>query len=248
MAAAPPEPASPPPPAPSPPRRPVLGRLLLTGLLGLGAVAGVTVAWVAAAPDERLAFDLTAPPDAFTGLRLRLLALSPGACRATLQRAGLGVAAAPPRPLVEGCGYDDGVTLSGLALAPAPVMRCPLAATYALFERHVLQGAAERRFGARVVAVGHYGTYACRNVYHRASGRRSQHATANALDLASARLSTGRVVTVAGGWDEPGAAGLFLRDLRAGACGLFGTVLSPDYNAAHADHFHLDRGLARICR
>ncbi|MFD1331761.1 extensin family protein [Methylopila musalis] len=248
MDAAPPDPAPPPDPPPSPPWRPVAGRLLLTALAGLAVVAGVVAALIAAEPERRLAFDLNATPDAFTGLRLRLLTLSPGVCAETLRLSGLSPAPAAPRPLSEGCGYDDGVTLRGLALAPAPVMRCPMAASYALFERHVLQPAAERRFGARAVAVGHFGTYACRNVYHRAAGRRSQHATANALDIASVRLSTGRVITVAGQWDDGGAAGLFLRDLRAGACGLFGTVLSPDYNAAHADHFHMDRGMARICR
>jgi hypothetical protein len=32
----------------------------------------------------------------------------------------------------------------------------------------------------------------------------------------------------------------FLRRLHKGACGLFGTVLGPDANAAHRDHFHFD--------
>jgi len=32
-----------------------------------------------------------------------------------------------------------------------------------------------------------------------------------------------------------------LQAVRGGACGYFTTVLSPDYNAAHADHFHLDQ-------
>ena len=42
-------------------------------------------------------------------------------------------------------------------------------------------------------------------------------------------------------------------DVRDGACRLFSTVLSPGYNAAHADHLHLDqaeRGKfgGRLCR
>jgi hypothetical protein len=32
----------------------------------------------------------------------------------------------------------------------------------------------------------------------------------------------------------------FLRRLHKGACGIFGTVLGPDANAAHRDHFHFD--------
>jgi hypothetical protein len=41
--------------------------------------------------------------------------------------------------------------------------------------------------------------------------------------------------------------------VRDGACRLFATTLSPDYNAAHADHLHLDQanrgaGGWRACR
>lgn len=32
----------------------------------------------------------------------------------------------------------------------------------------------------------------------------------------------------------------FLRQLHAGACGIFGTVLGPEANEAHRNHFHLD--------
>ncbi len=47
---------------------------------------------------------------------------------------------------------------------------------------------------------------------------------------------------------DPGLKGDFLREVKTGGCQLFGTTLSPDYNAAHADHFHLDMGRWRICR
>jgi hypothetical protein len=36
--------------------------------------------------------------------------------------------------------------------------------------------------------------------------------------------------------------------VRDGACLFFDGVLSPDYNAAHRDHLHLDRGRYRYCR
>ena len=38
-----------------------------------------------------------------------------------------------------------------------------------------------------------------------------------------------------------GAEATFLREVRTGACDLFATVLSPDYNAAHRDHLHFDQ-------
>jgi hypothetical protein len=37
--------------------------------------------------------------------------------------------------------------------------------------------------------------------------------------------------------------------IHASACKRFGTVLSPDYNAAHRNHFHLEIGASRpFCR
>jgi hypothetical protein len=44
------------------------------------------------------------------------------------------------------------------------------------------------------------------------------------------------------------ARGQFLRQVRDGACPWFRAVLSPDYNAAHRDHLHLDFGRYALCR
>jgi hypothetical protein len=49
-------------------------------------------------------------------------------------------------------------------------------------------------------------------------------------------------------WDDTGVKGRFLCDLRAGACRMFSAVLSPDYNAAHTNHFHFDLGRWSVCR
>ena len=37
-------------------------------------------------------------------------------------------------------------------------------------------------------------------------------------------------------------------DAQAEFCRIFGAVLSPDYNAAHANHFHFDMGYWMTCR
>lgn len=50
----------------------------------------------------------------------------------------------------------------------------------------------------------------------------------------------GRRLNVARDWRGDSAEAAFLRDAHRGACRVFGTTLGPDYNAAHADHFHLD--------
>ena len=64
-------------------------------------------------------------------------------------------------------------------------------------------------------------------------------------------LADGRRITVKDDWSGGTAAERrFLRVIHESACKRFGTVLSPDYNAAHADHFHVevDEGGASFCR
>ncbi|MCE8035949.1 MAG: extensin family protein [Halomonas sp.] len=128
------------------------------------------------------------------------------------------------------------------------VVRCPLALAWVMYERQRLQPAAEALFGMRVAHVEHYGSFACRNVYGREEGRLSEHATAEALDVAAFHLTDGRRITLLEHWGSEDARGAFLRAARDGACDLFGNVLGPEYNRAHADHFHFGMRGFRLCR
>jgi hypothetical protein len=92
-----------------------------------------------------------------------------------------------------------------------------------------------------VSAVDHFGSYSCRRIYGRSEGAWSEHSTANAVDIAGFRLADGRRISILGNWKDGGAEARFLRAVRDGACDLFATVLSPDYNAAHRDHLHFDQ-------
>lgn len=152
------------------------------------------------------------------------------------------------RRLAGGCGYEDAVApaASSLALDKPPAMRCALAAAYTAWEAGVVQPAAKRILGTRVRDIRHLGVYSCRDIAGR-PGRRSQHATANAIDVSGFALADGRVLTLTRDWGE-GAEGAFLREIRDGACDLFAGVLSPDWNAAHRDHLHLDLGRFDVCR
>jgi hypothetical protein len=194
------------------------------------------------------AFSLDEPLGLATGAKLDRVRDDPAACRAALTAGGVGFREAEAR--TDGfCSTADSVRLTGLGLAPSgPVMTCPLALTYALWSRQVARPAARALLGADIARLDHYGTYACRNVYGRAEGRPSRHATANALDVAAVRLTDGRRITVAADFRDGDERGRFLRVARDGACRLFGATLSPDYNAAHADHLHLDISRYRLCR
>jgi hypothetical protein len=191
------------------------------------------------------ALDLGQPIGAFTGRKLASLA---GAhCRALLTRAGIDYHALPPRSAGPPCGYDQAVRFApggSLAIRYRPAdlgTTCPVAAALALWEWHVVQPAARRHFGRSVAAIEHFGSYSCRRVYGRDAGMWSEHAGANAVDVAAFRLEGGARISVVGDWEDDGANGRFLREVRDGACRLFATVLSPDYNRAHRDHFHLDQ-------
>jgi hypothetical protein len=118
----------------------------------------------------------------------------------------------------------------------------------ALWERHALQPTAKAMLGSGVRRIEHQGSFACRNVYGREGGPRSQHASADALDVAGFVLEDGRRVTVAAHWRASDERAAFLRSIHAQACAFFDGVLGPQYNAAHADHLHLDRGPYRLCR
>lgn len=215
---------------------------LAAGLLWRGDIA-VPDRWNPWAP-----LDLHDPPNLLTGLKLARIKADPDLCRAVLATSDLSTRPVPDREEAPGCRIEDAVAVSGAGVDRGFVASCRLAVAYALFERHALQPAARDAFGRRVAAVEHLGTYACRNVNNRAEGRRSRHATADAIDLAAIRLADGRRITVARDWAGDGPEARFLHDLRDRACRIFDVVLSPDYNAAHRDHLHLDVGWFGTCR
>ena len=76
----------------------------------------------------------------------------------------------------------------------------------------------------------------------------SQHGLGNAIDVSGFRLEDGRLISVKTHWDAGGPEQKFLRRIHKGACELFSVTLGPEYNAAHADHFHLDMGGGKVCR
>ena len=193
------------------------------------------------------ALDLAQPVGAFTGRKLAALGEDPDQCRALLDRAGISFNALPPRQAGEQCGYDDAVRFTGggaldIGYAPSDLgTSCPVAAALALWEWHVVQPAALEHFGSKAARIDHFGSYSCRRIYGREEGAWSEHATANAVDIAGFTLEDGTRISVVGDWEGDGPEAAFLRDVRDGACGLFATVLSPDYNEAHGDHLHLDQ-------
>ena len=109
--------------------------------------------------------------------------------------------------------------------------------------------AARLYLGTELARVETFGSYSCRNINGRLAGKLSEHASANAVDVSGFLLADGRRITVKQDWNSPDPAlRSFLLVIRTSACRRFKTVLSPDYNALHADHFHLDMGRGPFCK
>ena len=85
-------------------------------------------------------------------------------------------------------------------------------------------------------------SFQCRRRNNLSSGKISEHAKGNAIDISAFRLADGRTVTVADGWKAQGTEKEFLLHVRKAACDRFLTVLSPEGDGYHQDHLHLDQG------
>jgi hypothetical protein len=199
--------------------------------------------------------DVAAEPNLLTNLKLRRARAYPARCMAALAETGLEHEAVPDRVIAPGCGFENAVRVRrgrSLALGSPVVLSCRAALSFAMWERHALQPAAARHLGAPLVSLEHLGSYACRNANTgeggTQGGRRSRHASADALDIAGFVQSGRRRITVRRDWGGNDAEALFLRDAHAGACRFFDGVLGPGYNALHADHFHLEVGGWNVCR
>lgn len=131
------------------------------------------------------------------------------------------------------------------AFAPAIETSCAMLVAWSDFEPE-LQRAAKAHLGRPVVAVEHYGSFACRRMSGNA-GRLSLHAQARALDVAGFRLEDGRRVTVAEGWRGGRDERRFLRAVAKAACRHFSVTLTPETDRAHRDHLHVDIGPWRKC-
>jgi extensin-like protein len=127
-----------------------------------------------------------------------------------------------------------------VAVRPAATLACPLVSVLDHWLAETVQPAAQRWFGSRVAEIKQISAYSCRGMNGNSNAHISEHAFGNALDIAAFTLADGRRITVKDGWrglpEEQG----FLRDVEAGACQQFTTVLAPGSNAYHYDHIHVD--------
>ena len=124
-------------------------------------------------------------------------------------------------------------TEPGDPMLPSPDEGLPDAKTGAM-------PAARKTFGVSVAEITVAASYSCRPMNNVAGGNLSEHGHANALDVSGFTLTDGTRITVKRGWRGDWRERAFLREVHDGACAEFTTVLGPDYDGNHHDHFHLD--------
>ena len=223
--------------------------ILLLG--GAAFIAGR--AWLAENPqhDPWAPLDLRDERGWATGTKLAALRNDVTECRATLERSEVGFTVLEPTG--EGaCRREDRLLLDDAPLAPGGAqITCPVSVGLTMWIEKDVRPLAREMLGSELQRMEQLGTYNCRRIGGGETGRWSQHATGNAIDISAFVLEDGRRISLLQDWDGEGEEAAFLRAVRDAACSNFGTVLSPDYNAAHADHLHLDLGWAPgrgLCR
>ncbi len=225
-------------------------RILL--ILILVAVAFAGWVWLKDHPEHNpyAPLDLRHPVGWATAQKLTALRDDLPTCRAVLERSNVAFAALPATG--EGpCARPDRTQLSAYPLAPdTPAVTCTVAAALEMWRSKTVTPAAQEILGSDIARIEHLGAFNCRRMRGNNSSAWSQHATANAIDIAAFVLEDGRRISVLGDWEGDDDEARFLRRVRDGSCGVFSTVLSPDYNAAHADHFHFDQTArwSSVCR
>ncbi|MGD9810425.1 MAG: extensin family protein [Sphingobium sp.] len=177
----------------------------------------------------------TPPPNGVNSEAFRI-------CAGKLSALGARYTPLPDRSYGGGCTAYGSVRIDQILVPVAGLgpMTCPVAENFSAWVRYAVAPAARLYLGSELVRIDSFGTYSCRNI--AGSGRLSEHARANAIDIAAFLLADGRRISVQNGWNGDAQSRAFLRRVRDSACRRFRTVLSPDYNAAHHDHLHFDMG------
>ena len=138
------------------------------------------------------------------------------------------------------CGIGDPVritSVSGVRLRSAIRVNCKTAKAFADWTDASAIPAAEV-MGAPLTQMRPVASYACRTRNNQKGARLSEHAKGNAIDIAGFTFSNGKRISVLKGWRGEGST--YLRRVWKGACGPFGTVLGPESDRFHRDHFHFD--------
>ncbi|MCQ0093945.1 extensin family protein [Roseovarius sp. M141] len=142
---------------------------------------------------------------------------------------------------ISGCGIDNAVkirSIGGVALSQHALMDCQTARTIKAWMQQGMAPAVGG-YGGGVAQLRVAAHYSCRTRNNRKGAKISEHGKGHAIDIAAFQLRDGRTISVLNDWGS-GKKGRMLRKMHRSACGPFGTVLGPESDRFHRDHFHFD--------
>lgn len=152
---------------------------------------------------------------------------------------GEAISAIPGR--LPGCGQANPVrirSILGIKLSQRSIMDCRTArAVKSWIANGVNPAVSGYRGGVRELHVmAHYN---CRTRNNQPGAKISEHGRGHAIDIGALRMKDGSEISVLRDWGQ-GKPGQILQRIHRAACGPFGTVLGPNANRFHRDHFHFD--------
>ena len=139
------------------------------------------------------------------------------------------------------CGIANAVRVSrigGVSLSQPALMECNTARVLNVWvKREMDQVIGIMGGGVEELHVAAH--YACRTRNNRKGGKISEHGKGRAIDISGFALADGSTISLLKGWRARRSSAA-LRRMHRGACGPFGTVLGPEADRFHQDHFHFD--------
>ncbi|MGB7318827.1 MAG: extensin family protein [Planktotalea sp.] len=142
---------------------------------------------------------------------------------------------------INGCGVKNAVkvrSVSGIALSQSSIMDCGTAKALKQWVDKGLKPSIGKR-GGGIASIKVAAHYACRTRNNQKGAKISEHGKGRAIDIAGFKLKSGEEITVLKGW-RSNKNGKPLKSMHKAACGPFGTVLGPNADRFHQDHFHFD--------
>lgn len=153
---------------------------------------------------------------------------------------------------IRGCGVQNAVkirSVAGVGLTQHSTMDCGTAkALKSWVTKSAKPALASQGGGLKSLKVAAH--YACRTRNNQKGAKISEHGKGRAIDISGFVLNNGDLITVLKGWNGR-ATSKAMRRMHKGACGPFGTVLGPNSDRFHKDHFHFDTARYRsgpFCR
>jgi hypothetical protein len=198
-------------------------------------------------------------PEATSASTVKIKPPRTSACLQNLTSAGVKFVPASVNTENKNCGINTPIRLMSVEFAGGkvsfpdlPVLSCSFALDFSEWTTQSAVRIAEKSAGSSLKWISTGPGYECRNRNRVETGKISEHARGNAVDISQFALQDGRTVKVRDMTNPDRTDFETLKLLRASACDSFATVLGPGSDGNHESHLHLDatarKSGYRICQ